>query len=197
MDTNRSPTRRLRIFLRDFRLVDATVSLADGQALSSYFAHRRAYVNLSGLHWTGTGDDVEHAALRVAQVLWASAPDADVPLSNASAANRGRAVEIQIDGGLLVRGALIMSEKQRLSDYLEIAGPFLPVVGAQLLRSGRPPKKVNVVLGDVVINQDAIQAAWELDLQRGGVEESPAAEESAAAGDNEQAELGRERPTGE
>jgi hypothetical protein len=36
---------------------------------------------------------------------------------------------------------------------------------AQLLRSGRPPKKVNVELGGVVLNQEAIQAVWEIDAQ--------------------------------
>jgi hypothetical protein len=165
MDTGKSPTRRLRIFLRDFRMVEATVSLAEGQALASYFAHRKAYVNLVGAHWAGTGDDVAHAVLKVGQVLWAAAPERDVPLTNASATTRGREVEIQLDGGLLMQGTLTLSEHQRLSDYLESAGPFLPMLGAQLLRSGRPPKKVNVQLGDVVINQDAIQAVWEVQEQ--------------------------------
>lgn len=164
MDT-KSPTRRLRIFLRDFRMVEATVSLADGQALTSYFANRKAYVNLRGAHWTGSGEDVAHAALRVDQVLWAAAPDGDVPLTNASQANRGRDVEVQLDGGLLVRGALIMSDQQRLSDYLDTAGQFVPMLHAQLLRSGRPPRKVNVNLGDIVLNQDGVQAAWHVEAQ--------------------------------
>jgi hypothetical protein len=165
MDTGKPPTRRLRIFLRDFRLVEATVNLAEGQALASYFSHRRSYVNLRGAHWTGTEDHVAHAALRVGQVVWASAPDGDIPLTNASAMTKGCDVEVQLDGGLLVRGALVLSENQRLSDYLETAGPFVPMLNAQLLRSGRPPKQVNVHLGDVVLNQDAIQAVWEVGVQ--------------------------------
>ncbi|MEX0906912.1 MAG: hypothetical protein WD054_01175 [Gemmatimonadota bacterium] len=180
MDTGKSPTRRLRIFLRDFRMVEATVSLAEGQALASYFANRKAYVNLRGAHWAGSGDDVAHAVLRVEQVLWAAAPEGDIPLTNASMANKGRDVEMQLDGGLLVRGGLIMSEHQRLSDYLETAGQFVPMLHALLLRSGRPPKKVNVSLGDVVLNQDAIQAAWEVEAQQRS-EVRPAA---ARAGDS-------------
>jgi hypothetical protein len=39
------------------------------------------------------------------------------------------------------------------------------MLNAQLLRSGRPPKQVNVHLGDVVLNQDAIQAVWEVGVQ--------------------------------
>jgi hypothetical protein len=163
MDTR--PTRRLRIFLRDFRMLEATVSLGDGQALASYFANRKSYVNLSAAHWTGTGDDVRHAVLKVEQVLWAASLDNDIPLTSASVSTAGRAVEMQLDGGLMVRGALMLSDGQRLSDYLEIASPFVPVMHAQLLRSGRPPKKVNVQLGGVVLNQEAIQAVWEVDAQ--------------------------------
>src|SRR5690606_28262041 len=124
-------------------------------------AHLRSYLNLRAAHWTGTGDNVNHAVLRVAQVLWASALDGDVPLTSASAAGVPRAVEMQLDGGLLVRGSLLLGEQQRLSDYLEMAGQFIPVLDASLLRSGRPPKKVNVHLADIVVNQDAVQAVWE------------------------------------
>ena len=160
------PARRLRIFLRDFRMLEATVGLAEGQALASYFANRKSYVSLRAAHWTGTGDDVKHAVLKVEQVLWAASLDRDIPLTNASAAGTGRAVEMQLDGGLLLRGTLMIGDQQRLSDYLEIASPFVPVMDAQLLRSGRPPKKVNVELGGVVLNQEAIQAVWEIDAQQ-------------------------------
>ncbi|CAN5822217.1 hypothetical protein BH23GEM9_BH23GEM9_24410 [soil metagenome] len=162
METGKSSTRRLRIFLRDFRMVEATVSLAEGQALAPYFSHRKSYVNLREARWVGTGDDVSHAVLKVQQVLWAAAPDGDIQLTNASVAPKAREVEIQLDGGLLVQGGLIMSEQQRLSDYLETAGPFIPMLTARLLRSGRPPRKVNMELGDVVLNQECIQAVWEL-----------------------------------
>jgi hypothetical protein len=165
MDNARTPVRRLRIFLRDFRMLEATVHLADGQALATYFANRKSYVNLRAARWTGTGDDVTHAVLKVQQVLWAAALDGDIALTNASAAGRERAVEMQLDGGLLVRGSLMLGEQQRLSDYLEIAGHFVPMLHAELLRSGRPPKTVNVQLGDIVLNQEAIQAIWEVDEQ--------------------------------
>ena len=163
---NARPARRLRIFLRDFRMLEATASLAEGQSLASYFAHRRSYANLRAARWTGTGDDVKHAVLKVDQVLWAAALDGDIALSNASAASPPRIVEMQLDGGLLLRGALILGERQRLSDYLETAGAFVPVLDASLLRSGRPPKEVNVHLGEVMLNQAAIQAVWEVEAQR-------------------------------
>jgi hypothetical protein len=183
MESGKSPQRRLRIFLRDFRMVEATVSLAEGQSLASYFANRKSYLNLLGAHWAGTGDDVAHAVLRVEQVLWAASPESDIPLTNASVAARARTVEIQLDGGLLVRGGLIMSEHQRLSDYLESAGQFVPLLQTNLLRSGRPPKKVNVHLGDVVLNQDAVQAVWEVAAQEDAAvaEPEPAAAEAGPA----------------
>jgi hypothetical protein len=163
MEMARTPTRRLKIFLRDFRMVEATVSLAEGQALTSYFSSRRSYVNLREAHWAGTGDIAAHAVLRVEQVLWAAAPDDDVPLTSASLSTPGRAVELQLDGGLLFRGALVMAPHQRLTDYLESAGAFVPLLRAQLLRSGRPPRQVNVNLGDIVLNQASVQAVWEVE----------------------------------
>jgi hypothetical protein len=176
MDLGKTPTRRLRIFLRDFRMVEAQVNLAEGQALASYFASRKSYVNLREARWADVDEAVAHAVLRVDQVLWAAAPDGDLPLTSASLSTPGRLVEIQLDGGLLFRGALIMSAHQRLTDYLESAGPFVPLLHSQLLRSGRPPKLVNVDLGDVVLNQAAIQATWEV-----APSEEPAADTSTIA----------------
>jgi hypothetical protein len=173
MDTGRTSARRLRLFLRDFRMVEATVGLAESQALALYFTHRKSYVNLREARWTATGETVTHAVLKVEQVLWAAAMDGDVPLTNASVPPRARLVELQLEGGLLVQGGLIMSAQQRLGDYLETVGQFVPMLNAQLLRSGRPPRKVNLELGDVVLNQQCVQAVWEVcDEQRA----EPAAE---------------------
>lgn len=163
MDTNRVPTRRLRIFLRDFRMVEAQVSLSEGQSLTTYFANRKTYLNLLGTHWASTQEDHEHAVLRVAQILWVSAPDGDVGLTNASGQPHQRPVEFQLDAGLLVRAQVLTGERQRLSDFLESAGQFIPMREAVLLRSGRPPRQVNVNLGDIVLNQEALQAAWEVE----------------------------------
>lgn len=177
---NRVPTRRLRIFLRDFRMVEAQVTFADGQSLTTYFANRKSYLNLIGTHWASTQEDIQHAVLRVDQVLWVAAPDADIGLTNASGHPAQRVVEIQLDGGLLLRAALLMGERQRVSDYLESAGQFVPMLSAQLLRSGRPPKKVNVTLGDIVLNQEAIQAVWEVAEQAAHRELEGAAAPAAA-----------------
>jgi hypothetical protein len=161
------PTRRLRLFLRDFRMLEAHISVAEGQSLMQYFAHRKHYVSLRGARWASTNENVRFAVLRVEQVLWAASMDNDISLMPGSSASP-REVEIQLDGGLLVRAGLALGEKQRLADYLEAQPQFLPVRNAQLLRSGRPPKEVNVTLGDVVLNQGSIQAIWELGAQQNG-----------------------------
>ena len=171
---SKTPARRLRIFLRDFRMVEAQVSFGDGQSLATYFANRKQYVNLRGAHWASTQEDAQHVALKVDQVLWVAAPDGDISLTSASLPPSQRVVEIQLDGGLLLRAGLLIASQQRLSDYLESVQQFIPVTAAQLLRSGRPPKKVNVTLGDIVLNQQAIQAVWEVEAQPNTEERQPA-----------------------
>jgi hypothetical protein len=162
------PTRRLRLFLRDFRMVEAQISLAEGQALMQYFASRKHYVSMHGARWASTNESIQFAVLRVEQVLWAAAMDNDIALMPGNIAAVPRVVEIQLDGGLLVRAGIMIGEQQRLADYLESQPHFLPVRNAQLLRSGRPPKEVNVALGDIVLNQSAIQAVWETNSQHSG-----------------------------
>ena len=178
MPETKLPTRRLRLFLRDFRMVEAQISLAEGQPLMQYFASRKQYVNLRGARWASTNDNVRFAALKVDQVLWASAMDNDIPLLGGTISTEPREVEVQLEGGLLVRAGLIIGGGQRLSDYLESQPTFLPVRNAQLLRSGRPPKEVNVSLGDIVLNQAAVQAVWEVSSQQPAGEAETASAEA-------------------
>lgn len=135
--------------------------LAEGHSLVSWLANRKSYVNLRGAKWSGSEESIFFAALKIDQILWAASVDNDIPLTTASAHLAPRLVEIQLEGGLLVRAGLSIGERQRLSDYLESLGVFIPVRNAQLLKSGRPPKDVNVTLGDIVLNQAAVQAVWE------------------------------------
>jgi hypothetical protein len=161
MDTPRPNAHRLRLFLRDFRMVEAHVALAERQSLASWFSTRKSYVNLLDARWDGAGRNARHIALRVEQVLWAAAPDGDVPLLNAPQPVAPFPVEIQTDGGIVIRGGITLGSQQRLSDYLEAAGAFIPLHGAVTLRSGRPPKETNTTLGDVMLNQAGVQAVWE------------------------------------
>jgi hypothetical protein len=160
-DTSRLPRRRLRFFLRDFRMAEAFALLPEGLSLNSYLANRRGYIHLLELAWQPSAERVGFAVLRTDQVLYAAATDGDVPLVNAVPAAVAHGVELLVEGGLFVRAGLMMGPRQRLGDFLESAGPFVPLVDAVLLRSGRPPRSHNVTWGDIVLNQGAIQAVWE------------------------------------
>ena len=171
-DLTKLHSRRLRLFLRDFRMVEAQISVSEGQPLMQYFASRKHYVTLRGAKWASTNENVQFAVLRVDQILWGAAMDNDIALTPGNVSAPAREVEMHLDGGLLVRAKLVLGENQRLADYLEAQPQFLPLRNAQLLRSGRPPKEVNMSLGDVVLNQSAIQAVWETQAQRAADAES-------------------------
>jgi hypothetical protein len=162
-DAPRLPRRKLRFFLRDFRLAEAYALLPDGLSLSSYLANRRGYLHLLDVQWQPSAERIEFAVLRTAQVMYASAVDVGVPLVNTVPAAVAHGVDVLVEGGLFLRGGLMLSPRQRLGDFLEAAGPFVPLLGVTLLRSGRPPRDHNVTWGDIVLNQDAIQAVWESD----------------------------------
>jgi hypothetical protein len=174
MESTRPTGHRLRIFLRDFRMVEAFVGLAEKQSLTSFFTSRKNYLNLRQAKWAGAGHVIDHMVLRVDQVLWATALDGEVPLMSASLHAEPRAVEFHAEGGLLIRGGVMLGRQQRLSDYLESAGPFIPVHGALLLRSGRPPKEVNVTLGGIVLNATGVLAVSESAVPLTGGESSTA-----------------------
>jgi hypothetical protein len=161
MEINRPTGHRLRILLRDFRMVEAYIGLAEKQSLTSFFTSRKSYLNLREAKWASASRVVDHMVLRVDQVLWAASIDDDVPLMNASLHAEPRAVEFHAEGGLLIRGGVALGGQQRLSDYLESVGSFIPVHGALLLRSGRPPREVNVTLGGIVLNASGVQAVSE------------------------------------
>jgi hypothetical protein len=162
-DAPRLPRRKLRFFLRDFRVAEAYALLPDGLSLSSYLANRRGYLHLLDVQWQPSSERIEFAVLRTAQVMYASAAGGGVPLVNTLPAAVPHGVEVLLEGGLFLRGGLMLSPRQRLGDFLEAAGPFVPLLGVALLRSGRPPRDHNVTWGDIVLNQDTIQAVWECD----------------------------------
>ncbi len=161
--TDRLQTRRLRFFLRDFRMVEASANIPDGQALAAYLARRRNWITLLDAHWIGTGETAPVVVLRLQQIQWVESRESGVPAAVPASASRPREVELRLEGGLVVRGQLPIHEGQRLADYLEAAGPFVPLMRAFLMRSGRPPRATNVVLRDVDIHRDVIQTVAEAD----------------------------------
>jgi hypothetical protein len=150
-----SAPRRLRLFLRDHRVLDADARVPQGQTLATYLASRNRYVNLTGVDWLGTRSTVPHMALKVSTILWAASQDGDLPLTAAITSAAARRVDVEIEGGYLLSAGLLLVETQRLTEYLQSAPAFIPLRDAQL----RPRRKA---LGDVVVNQDAIQAVREV-----------------------------------
>ncbi len=75
---------------------------------------------------------------------------------------------MRLEGGLILRGGVPAHPDQRLADWLEFAGPFVPLMRAHLLRSGRPPRRTNLVLRDVAIHRDGIQTVSEVDAAAPG-----------------------------
>ncbi len=153
--TDNNPPRRLRIFLRDHRLLDGSARVPRGQFLSTYLASRTRYVNLTKSEWVGIGEQVGHLALKVDKILWAASEDGELPLTGALVSSTARRVEVELEGGYLVSAGLLLVQDQRLSDYLQSAPPFVPLRNAELRPRGKK-------LGDVVVNQEAIQVVREI-----------------------------------
>ncbi|HSH44264.1 MAG TPA: hypothetical protein VK966_00275 [Longimicrobiales bacterium] len=150
-----SAPRRLRFFLRDHRVLDAYARVPQGQFLSTYLASRNRYINLTGVDWIGTTEKVPHMALKVDKILWVASQDGDLALTGGGE-SAARRVDVELDGGYMLSAGLLLVHNQRLSDYLQSAPPFVPLRDTELRPRGQR-------LGDVVVNQDAIQMVRELD----------------------------------
>lgn len=163
--TDTNPPRRLRVFLRDHRVLDASARVPMGQFLSTYLASRTRYVNLTAVDWMGTGEKIAHMALKVDKILWAASEDGGLPLTSATAAAASRRVEVELEGGYMLSAGLLLVPNQRLSDYLQSAPPFVPLRNAVLRPRGK-------ALGDIVVNQEAIQVVRELGRASEGEEDA-------------------------
>lgn len=153
--TETTPAKRIRLFLRDHRILDAEARVPDGQYLCTYLASRNRYVNLTGATWLGTGETVPHLALKVDNVLWAASADGSLPLASTRAARSARRVEVELEGGYMIAAGLLLVDNQRITDYLQSAPAFVPLQDAELRPRGK-------ALGDVVVNQHAVQLVREL-----------------------------------
>lgn len=148
-------SRRLRLFLRDHRILDATARVPDGHYLATYLASRKRYVTLTDVDWLGTGEVIPHLALKVDKVLWAASRDGALALTHVADESLPRPVEMELEGGYLLAAGLLLLEDQPLSDYLQTAPPFVPLREARLRPRGK-------VLGDIAVNHDAVQAVREV-----------------------------------
>ncbi len=151
-----NPLMRLRIFLRDHRVLDGDARVPQGQTLATYLASRNRYVNLTTVEWLGTGETIPHMALKVNTILWASSPDGGLPISTGVPSAVSRRVELELTGGYLLGAGLLLVDQQRLTDYLRSAPGFLPLRQAELRPRGK-------TLGDIVVNHEAVNVVREVD----------------------------------
>ena len=128
---------------------------ADAQYLTACLGNRRGWVNLTAVHFLNTGERLPHIAVQTNRILWASSPNGDIPLMNVLPGAASRTVEIQIEGGVVLRGDLSLTARQRLSDYLGAFGDFIPLRDARMLPGGH-------ALGDIAVNQEAIERLREV-----------------------------------
>lgn len=173
--TDSSPPRRLRLFLRDHRVLDATARVPERQHLATYVSSRDRYINLLDVDWLGTRATIPHMALKVDKVLWVSSQDGALPLTHPQADVAARWVEVELDGGYLLKAELLLVPDQQLTDYLQTAPAFLPLRSAELRPRGK-------VLGEIAVNHDAVQMVREIREEPGGSTEPEAEPASIGSG---------------
>jgi type IV pilus assembly protein PilB len=142
--------RGLQLCLRDQAILEGKIFVADGQYLPTCLGNRKGWVNLTAVHFLNTGEQLEHIAVQTNRILWASSPNGEVALMAHTPMLQPRKVELQLEGGMTLRGHLALAPRQRLSDYLAANGDFIPLRDATLV-----PGEVSI--GDVAVNQEAIQ----------------------------------------
>ena len=144
--------RRVRIVLRDREVVDASIFLTEGQALSPYLASRKGgWVNLVDPTESSRRETRHHTVLQGERILFALAPDGDIPVFGSSAIPNEREVDVALEDGTHLSGKLRLAPKQRLADYLTSCGKFLPLLDATLMST-------NEGVGDCAVNCNAIRA---------------------------------------
>ena len=146
-----SRPRRAYIVLRDGEVVEAGLYLNEGQALAPYLGSRKGgWVNVINAVWLAAGETTNHAVMQVDHIMFAASIDGDIPVFGVTALPTVRDVDVALEDGTRIRGAVHLAEKQRLSDFLTACGKFVPVLGAR-----RFPE--DALLGDVAINSAAVR----------------------------------------
>jgi hypothetical protein len=146
--------------MRGGRVVEGNIHVTEGQSLSVFLQTRRQIASLTEARWIGPGMQVvPHMAFRTEKILWATSLDESLPLTggNRAASASPRWAELTLDDGTTVMHVgMYVAEEQRLTDYFEAAPPFLPVVQATVVGSGR-------LLGPAAINTNSILAVREIE----------------------------------
>ena len=147
-----SKPRRVHLVLRDGAEVEGGVFLNDGQALAPYLSTRKGgWVNLVNAQWIlPVEEQVNHAVVQADHVLYAYAPDGDVPVHGLTGQISVRDVEVTLTNDARIRGQLNIADRQRLSDFLHTVGKFIPI-------SAVHRSDTDLLVGDIALNHAAVR----------------------------------------
>lgn len=141
----------MRFVLRDGDVLDGSVYLTEGHALSPYLSSRKGgWMNVVSAEWRSEGIPHNHVVVQSDDILFAASRDPDVGMA-VGAAQATREVDILLEDGSRLQGRLQLAARQRLSDYLASCGHFIPLMGAVHLPLG-------TAYGDVALNAEAVKA---------------------------------------
>ncbi len=154
-----SPFKRrlVRLVLQHGRVVEGNVHVTDGQALNT-FVGTRPFVSLTEARWVSPESDVmAHLAVRSDQILWGAPLDDDLPVCTMRPpANLPRWAELTMADGTVLHVGLYLAEEQRLTDYVDSATGYLPVLQGSVVGQNR-------LLGPVAVNKNSILAIREIE----------------------------------
>jgi hypothetical protein len=156
-----SPFKRrlVRFVLQHGRVVEGNIHVTDGQALATFIA-TRPFVSLTEARWVSPESGVmAHLAVRGDQILWSAALDDALPVSTMQPpADSPRWAELTMDDGTVLHVGLYLAAEQRLTDYVDSASGYLPVLQGNVVGQNR-------LLGPIAVNKSAILAICEIEPQ--------------------------------
>lgn len=152
--------RRVRLTLRNGRVVEGNIHVTEGQSLSLFLSTRRFFVNLTEASWgRGAGERLQHLAIRADHVYWACPMQADLQVTTTQQPTGvTRWAELVMDDGMVIHVGLYIAEEQRLTDYIDAASGFLPVRQAVVVDTAEKT-------GETVVNTGAVLAIREIEPQ--------------------------------
>ena len=162
--------RRVRLLLRDQRLLDGLVHVPEDGDLASFLSTREGgWVNVTDVRWLASGERVAHLVLKASVVLWAGAAAGGDALLPRLGEGTPRPVKITLENRVTLHAELRLPVRHRLTDVLTACGDFFPVCDARVDARG-------IAFGDIAVNRDAVHVVEDLG-------EMPAADQLALEAD--------------
>ena len=151
--------RLVRVRLRDGRVMEGCMHVAEGQSVVEFLGLRRAFLNLTdvrGLDDRAGEAPLAHVGLRLSHIVWVVPLDSALPLSPAVLSpEASRAVALVLAGDLELRVRIQIADELRISDYFDAHPDFIP------LRSVRTGDET-VLVDRMAVNGAAIRTFREI-----------------------------------